>query len=151
MDKNKPKFDSSCEFDGITKEELLDDINGWESEKTPYKIGKHNITIHPSRKKLCREITGNSYKEVLKAVLLEFANGGDEDTAIRNLFDFLGLEYNEDKLQDIIDYVMCAVIADYQNVLDKKASKVTTFKEVLRRDKAENLISEEMQRPKINK
>lgn len=140
------KFDSSCEFNGVTPEELLQSKEAWDSEATPFRIGGTTIHVHPSRKALCKETTGYSYKRILKGILLEFSDGGNEEEAIRNLFEHIGIDYSEDKVADVIDYVVCAVVADCQNVLDNKDVKVHSFKAILDRDRIESVIAAQSNR-----
>ncbi len=127
-------FDESCEFDGITKEEFIEDVKNWDKECHNIKIGDHICRIHPTWFITCKKTTGDSYIDVLNALIKEFSEGKSIDYALDKLFKLYNEEYDEAEISGLIDYAMTTIIADYQNVKDGKSKKVGTFREMLERD-----------------
>ena len=136
--KKEYTFDESCDFDGITKEEIIAGCEQWDNEREELKIGDYTCKIHPVWKITCKETTGREYEEVLDAVIREFSDDGTVRSALVNIYKFYDEDFdenNEESLSGTIDYIMTVFISDIQNVLDGKLPRVNSFKEMLIRDR----------------
>lgn len=128
-------FDDTCDFTDISKEELVYDINKWNTEKTILNMGEYKYMIHPCRILTCNETLSDTYENVIHQLVREFFDNDDETEAVKNIFRFYDEEFNEKRLSDLIDYMICTICSYYQNLKDGMALDPAPFRQILELDK----------------
>ena len=136
-------FDKSCEFTGTTKEEVIARIQAQKDGEIGIRVGKYNCHVNPLRVMTYKKMTGHEYDEILAAVINEFANGGNETDALRNIFKIYDEIFDESDAEDIsriVNYVMAAIEDDWYDVEHGVIPKANTFEEILKRDLEDPLV-----------
>nr|MCR5735032.1 hypothetical protein [Lachnospiraceae bacterium] len=80
------RFDTSCEFTGTTKEEVIARIQAQKDGEIGIRVGKYNCHVNPLRVKTYKKTTGHEYDEILTAVINEFAKDGSVTDALKNIY-----------------------------------------------------------------
>ena len=135
----KIKFDDSCEFEGTTKEGVVAGLTKWDMECEPCKIGEITCRIHPFNIEYFKKKSGRFYGDILEELLKEFADGGNEEDALVNIYKFYGRD-NFDKentglLSHTISYMMQVIESYYYDMERGNCAKAGSYREILERDK----------------
>lgn len=137
--KKQYNFDSSCEFTGTTKENVIAGMSKWDSECKTYKLGDYTFREHPLYTYNYEEYTGRTFEEMLSAVIEEFSEGGSVYDALCNIYKFYDDTFDDGKnselLSGTIGYMMQTIYNEYRFNGFPKGTLPKSFKTILENDK----------------
>ncbi len=136
-------FDRTCEFTGTTKEEVSARIQAIKDGEIGIRVGKYFCRVNPLRVKTYKKETGHEYEAILTAVFNEFAKGGNETDALKNIYkiyDDILDESDTEKISRTINYIMAAIEDDWHDVKLGILPKANTFEDILKRDLEDPLV-----------
>ncbi len=151
MDKQY-KFDETCDFGDIAKEEVIKLLQQYEKEMKILKIGKYKCKLHPSTETECQTELGLSVETLLKDIFKEISKDGTNESGLKELFKIYDEDFAEEMIENAIEYTIDNIILDKFHVKEGDIPEAKSYREILTRENdIENLLKMSKEYKKNNK